>query len=242
MMRMTTVLFGNAGRVRSFVKCNHSFLVFNRKAKIKWANLHGLTSQSVSYSARKTDCLNGHVPLSYKSTGKSIVLWEIRQTIQSKRQKAKQFNHIASRLAHPKCPPSKWVESCTQFVWTERSFIKFHSTAVRPVLSDNLKKANAFNDVFINQNTSTALENFPVGPTTTESLFSVQTVTASEVKSVRMLKSLPSKISTGVDNISYRLLKEAGPGSWTSLTCITPISHAAILIQWRDFSSRSFHD
>ena len=90
------------------------------------------------------------------------------------------------------------------------------------VLSDNLEKANAFNDVFINQNTSTALENFPFGPTTTESLFSVQTVTASEVKSV--LKSLPSKTSTGVDNISYRLLKEAGPGVVGPLTTLFNIS------------------
>ena len=111
-------------------------------------------------------------------------------------------------------PTVKVVESRTQFLWTERSFVKFHagpplsSRDHGPVLSDNLEKANAFNDVFINQNASTALENFPFGPTTTESLFSVQTVTASEVKSV--LKSLPSKISTGVDNISYRLLKEAG--------------------------------
>ena len=91
-----------------------------------------------------------------------------------------------------------------------------------PVLSDNLEKANAFNDVFINQNTSTALENFPFGPTTTESLFSVQTVTAPEVKSV--LKSLPSKISSGVDNISYRLLKEAGPGVVGPLTTLFNIS------------------
>ena len=113
-------------------------------------------------------------------------------------------------------------------MWTDRSFIKFipplSGRDHGPVLSDNLKKANAFNDVFINQNTSTALENFPVGPTTTESLFSVQTVTASEVKSVRMLKSLPSKISTGVDNISYRLLKEAGPGVVGPLTTLFNIS------------------
>ena len=196
MMRMTSILFGNAGRVNSFGKCNHSFLVFNHEAKIKWAKLHGLTSQSVSYSARKTDCLNGHVPLSYQSTGQSIVLWEIRQTIQSKRQKAKQFNHMASRLADPKCPSSKWwslVRSLCGLKGHSSNFIPpLWGRDHGPVLSDNLEKANAFNDVFINQNTSTALENFPFGPTTTESLVSVQAVTAPEVKSV--LKSLPSKI------------------------------------------------
>ena len=137
-----------------------------------------------------------------------------------KRQKLNQFNHMASRLADPKCPPSKWWSLARNLCG-----LKGHSSNFipplsgrdhGPVLSDNLEKANAFNDVFINQNTSTALESFPFGPTTTESLFSGQTVTASEVKSV--LKSLPSKISSGVDNISYRLLKEAGPGAvnWSS--------------------------
>ena len=118
------------------------------------------------------------------------------------------------------------VESCTQFVWTERSFIKFHSTAVKqgPWTSSQRQpgKSQCLQQCFINQNTSTALENFPFGPTTTESLFSVQTVTASEVKSV--LKSLPSKISTGVDKISYRLSKEAGPGVVGPLTTLFNIS------------------
>ena len=158
--------------------------------------------------------------------------WTIYRAVRNKANntiktaKAKQFNHMASRLADPKCPPSKWWSLARNLCG-----LKGHSSNFipplsgrdhGPVLSDNLEKANAFNDVFINQNTSTALENFPFGPTTTESLFSVQTVTASEVKSV--LKSLPSKISTGVDNISYRLLKEAGPGVVGPLTTLFNIS------------------
>ena len=158
--------------------------------------------------------------------------WTIYRAVRNKANntiktaKAKQFNHMASRLADPKCPPSKWWSLARNLCG-----LKGHSSNFipplsgrdhGPVLSDNLEKANAFNDVFINQNTSTALENFPFGPTTTESLFSVQTVTASEVKSV--LKSLPSKTSTGVDNISYRLLKEAGPGVVGPLTTLFNIS------------------
>ena len=73
-----------------------------------WATKYGLTSQSVRASARKTDRLNEDVPLSYQSTGQSIVLWEIRQAIQSKRQKVKSLSFRASRLADQKCPPKWW--------------------------------------------------------------------------------------------------------------------------------------
>ena len=108
--------------------------------------------------------------------------------------------------------------------------LKGHSSNIVPPLKgkdnntvfDNIDKGNILNDTFINQSTSTALENFPFGPTQTKAIFTMTHVKASEVKNV--LKSLPSKNSTGTDNISYRLLKEAGPGVVGPLTTLFNVS------------------
>ena len=142
-----------------------------------------------------------------------------------KMAKAKHFNHMALSLADPKCPPSKWWNLARNMCG-----LKGHSSNVVPplldkhhgVILDNVEKANILNDTFINQNTSTALENFPFGPTHTKTVFNLKNVMASEVREV--LKSLPSKNSTGTDNISYRLLKEAGPGVVGPLTTLFNIS------------------
>ena len=110
-------------------------------------------------------------------------------------------------------------------MWTQRSFIEHCSSnkgKVNNTVFDDIDKANILNDTFINQNTSTALENFPFGPTQTKAIFTMTHVKASEVKNV--LKSLPSKNSTGTDNISYRLLKQAGPGVVGPLTTLFYIS------------------
>ena len=96
--------------------------------------------------------------------------------------------------------------------------LKGHSSNIDPPLKgkdnnmvfDDIAKANILNNTFMNQNTSTALENFPFGPTQTKAIFTMTHVKASEVKKV--LKSLPSKSFTGMDNISYRLLsRDTGP-------------------------------
>ena len=139
--------------------------------------------------------------------------------------KANHFNRMASSLTNPKCPPSKWWN-----IARDMCGLKGHSSNIVPPLNgkdnntvfDDIDKANILNDTFINQNTSTALENFPFGPTQTKAIFTMTHVKASEVKNV--LKSLPSKNSTGTDNISYRLQKEAGPGVVGPLTTLINIS------------------
>ena len=157
--------------------------------------------------------------------------WAIYRTARNKATnaikmaKANHFNRMASSLANPKCPPSKWWN-----IARDMCGLKGHSSNIVPPLNgkdnntvfDDIDKANILNDTFINQNTSTALENFPFGPTQTKAIFTMTHVKASEVKNV--LKSLPSKNSTGTDNISYRLLKEAGPGVVGPLTTLFNIS------------------
>ena len=78
------------------------------------------------------------------------------------------------------------------------------------LLLDNKDKANLLNDVFTNENTSLAKESFPFGPSPNQPTFDLKTVSPKEVACT--LKSLPNKYSSGSDEISYRLLKEAGPG------------------------------
>ena len=75
--------------------------------------------------------------------------------------------------------------------------LKGHSSNIVPPL-----KGKDHNTVFLlndtNKNTSTALENFPLGPTQTKAIFTLTHVKASDMKNV--LKSLPSKYSSGTDN------------------------------------------
>ena len=67
---------------------------------------------------------------------------------------------------------------------------KVHTSNIVPPLKgkdnntvfDDIDKANILNNTFINQNTSTALENFPFGPTQTKAIFTITNVKASEVK------------------------------------------------------------
>ena len=77
------------------------------------------------------------------------------------------------------------------------------------LLWDDKKKANLLNDVFINQNTSLALGAFSFEPSPLQETFDIDSVSPKEV--AETLSSLPNKSSCGSDEISYRLMKEAGP-------------------------------
>ena len=68
---------------------------------------------------------------------------------------------------------------------------------------------SSINNVFINQNTSLALEAFPFGPSALQETFDIDRISPKEV--AETLRSLPNKSSCGSDEISYRLMKEAGP-------------------------------
>ena len=77
------------------------------------------------------------------------------------------------------------------------------------LLLDDKGKANLLNDVSINQNTSLALEGFSFGPSPLQETFDIDSISPKEV--AETLRSLPNKSSCGSDEISYRLMKEAGP-------------------------------
>ena len=79
----------------------------------------------------------------------------------------------------------------------------------KDLLLDDKEKANLLNDVFINQNTSLALEAFPFMPSPLQETFDIDRISPKEV--AETLRSLPIKSSCGSDEISYRLMKEAGP-------------------------------
>ena len=88
-------------------------------------------------------------------------------------------------------------------------------------------------DTFVNQNTSINPEAFAFGPTNIKSVFHFTQLSAREVGNV--LKSLPNKLSTGSDGISYQLLKEAGPGIVGPLTTLfnRSISLGQVPDEWK---------
>ena len=91
-------------------------------------------------------------------------------------------------------------------------------TETNDIIWDDHQKADLLNDTFVNQNTSINPEAFAFGPTNIKSVFHFTQLSAREVGNV--LKSLPNKLSTGSDGISYQLLKEADPGIVGPLTTL----------------------
>ena len=84
------------------------------------------------------------------------------------------------------------------------------------VTLDDRQKANLLNDKFRKQTTSLNVEEIPIRPTDVTSTFDFKGFSADNVR--RAVRSLPNKTSTGTDQISYRLLKEAGPAVVGPLT------------------------
>ena len=86
--------------------------------------------------------------------------WAIYRTARNKATnaikmaKANHFNRMASSLANPKCPPSKWWN-----IARDMCGLKGHSSNIVPPLKgkdnntvfDDIDKANILNDTFINQ-------------------------------------------------------------------------------------------
>ncbi len=147
------------------------------------------------------------------------------------------FQRKASLLAEPDCPPSTWWS-------TVRNMCGFNSSpshAVPPLLdtdtgnhvTEDSSKAELFNHVFINQNTSLQQSPVPFGPTTTRSAFTMNIVSQTDVS--RVLCNLPNKLSSGADGISYRLLREAGPGVVMPLVDLfnKSIALGSVPAEWR---------
>ena len=80
------------------------------------------------------------------------------------------------------------------------------------------EKANVFNDVFVNQNTSTSSGTFPIRPTPVSKTFNFTKLLAADVEKV--VRTLPNKMSCGTDGISYKLEKEVGHGIVGPLTSL----------------------
>ena len=139
--------------------------------------------------------------------------------------KAKFYNQKAETLANPNCPPSKWWQLAKELCdlnGRNSTTIPPLRTCAQDTVKNDQEKANLLNHTFINQNTCLNLEGFPIGPTQLKSVFTIQDICPADVR--KIIKSLPNKASSGSDEISYRLLKEAGPGVVGPLTTLFNLS------------------
>ena len=168
-MRMILTLYGAVGRVNSFFKWHLLYLVCSSKVE---------KSQETTMVQQLFHMKNRLFKRARSS--RLPEQWAIYRSARNKATKAikmakaNHFNCMASSLANPKCPPSKWWN-----IARDMCGLKGHSSNIVPPLKgnytvfDNIDKANILNDTFINQNTSTALENFPFGPTQTKAIFTI---------------------------------------------------------------------
>ena len=139
--------------------------------------------------------------------------------------KVKFYNQKAETLANPNCPPSKWWQLPKELCHLNgrnSTTIPPLRTCAQDTVKNDQEKANLLNHTFINQNTCLNLEGFPIGPTQLKSVFTIQDICPADVR--KIIKSLPNKASFGSDEISYRLLKEAGPGVIGPLTTLFNLS------------------
>ena len=90
------------------------------------------------------------------------------------------------------------------------------------IVPGNGEKANILNNTYIHKNTCLNSDGFPIGPTIITSSFTIQNFSAEDVREA--VQSLPNKTSFGPDQISYRLLKEAGLGVVGPLTTLFNLS------------------
>ena len=135
-----------------------------------------------------------------------------KATREIKKAKLDYVKRQANTLADQKCNLSRWWSIARDLC----GFKSQRHSSVLPLLDqsknlllDDKEKANLLNDVFINQNTSLALEAFSFGPSPVQGTFDIDSISPKEV--AETLRSLPNKSSCGRDEISYRLMKEAGP-------------------------------
>ncbi len=157
--------------------------------------------------------------------------WELYRTFRNKITaaiKAAKYVHLTrkvSLLADPECPSRTWWKTvkdlCGHTSPASDSTVpplKVPNNGSDDYVTEDEGKANLFNDVFINQNKTLNESSFPFGPTQISTTFSMEGVSLAEVS--RELRNLPNKQSSGTDGISYRLLREAGPGLAMPLTTL----------------------
>ena len=134
-----------------------------------------------------------------------------KATKEIKKAKLDYVKRQANTLADLKCNLSRWWSIARDLCGFKS---QRHSSASplldqsKNLLLDDKEKANLLNDVFINHNSSLALEAFPFGPSPLQETFDIDRISPKEV--AETLRSLPNKSSCGSDEISYRLMKEAG--------------------------------
>ena len=88
-------------------------------------------------------------------------------------------------------------------------FHRCYTDSAGDIVSETKAKANLLNDVFVRQNTSLIPDAVVFGPLPLTQTFNLGKISPSEVR--RVLKSLPNKLSCRQDQISYQMMKEAGP-------------------------------
>ena len=133
--------------------------------------------------------------------------------------KASFLNWQAQILSDPNCPPSKWwslaKDLCGINGKGQMTVPPLRNSAGK-IVTSNGEKANLLNNTYIHKNTCLNSDGFQIGPTNITTSFMIQNFSADDVR--KAVQSLPNKTSPGPDQISYRLLKEAGPGVVGPLT------------------------
>ena len=175
---------------------------------------------------KKIDCSKERVLWNILITGKPIAKLKpgIKQMLQLNAQRLHTWlTKLVSWqiLTAPPPPPRKWwclAKTLCGLGKEVSSNISPLLTETNDIIWDDHQKADLLNDTFVNQNTSIYLEAFAFGPTNMKSVFHFTQISAREVGNI--LKSLPNKLPTGSDGISYQPLKEAGPGIVGPLTTL----------------------
>ena len=135
-----------------------------------------------------------------------------RATAAIKQAKQTHFNKQTHALSDAKCSPSKWWQIARDLCGKGSASTGLLSLMgrSRKVVKESNAKADLLNEVFVNHNTSLAPDAYIFGPSPLNVTFDLGNIYPSNV--LRVLRSLPNKSSCGSDKISYRMMKEAGPG------------------------------
>ena len=139
--------------------------------------------------------------------------------------KASFLNQQAQILSVPNCPPTKWwslaKDLCGINGKGQMTVPPLRNSAGK-IVTGNGERANLLNNTYIHKNTCLNSDGFPIGPINITTSFTIHNFSANDVR--KAVQSLPNKTSVGPDQISYSLLKEAGPGVVGPLTTLFNLS------------------
>ena len=185
--------------------------------------------------AKKIDCTAEQQHLGRATSGRFTVLLAIKQLmlLEFPRQ-----NFTIRNPGEPKLSSIQVVAIGQRTLWSEwKKFNSYFPTSY--LCSGHCEKRSRKGQspesyLYQPKHLPFNLEGFPIGPTQLKSVFTIQDICPADVR--KIIKSLPNKASFGSDEISYRLLKEAGPGVVGPLTTLFNLSLHSIRVpdEWKE--------